>query len=292
MKNASFRAKRGTPTFEPLCKNEEVLNLNTGNVISRFLASLVMTIALILMTDATCFSQTKAQVKNVDFELVNDNLIITYDIVKYKPDEKFSVWIGIYTAMENELGAKSLSGDINDSVSGGNHKKIIWDVRKDGISLDNDIYVQVHAKSMTKVDEKTATNIGKWLLLSSLFPGVGNAKLYSNKAWWIMGAATYGCVVASVIFNNQSYNTYNDYLVSTDAEQRKGKYDAAANKKTLSYVFISTAAAIWATDLVGLIIKSTKVQRENTASKKTSVSYGYHYNPVNDSQMLSVRLNF
>ena len=273
------------------------LYLLAGDSSFRF-ASFRMTVVLLcigimllipLLGGGAAFAQkTKAQIKNVKFELVNDNLIITYDIIKYKPGEKFKVWIDIYTAMENKIEAKSLTGDINDNIAGGNRKKIIWDIKKDDIQLDNDIYIVVSANP--QIEEITAsslksastTSMGKWLLLSSAYPGWGNYKMQPKKGYWLIGAAAYGLVASSVIFNRTAASRYNDYKGSTDMDKRNDLYSSAVSNKKLSTVFIVTAGVIWVADLTWLVIKN----------KKKSVSLGYKYNPAIGKSLLSARVTF
>ena len=233
MKNPSSRAQRGNIEKS---KNKTIVipsaarnlpPLNTSVLTSRFLAALVMTLLFILASplwgDGSVAAQkTNAQIKNVNFELVSDNLIVTYDIVNYKPKEMFTVALNIYTAQENKIKALALSGDINNNISGGDRKKIVWDVKKDSIFIDNDIYVEVVARAQpatgavniavpaitdvpavgdvtavpgvpklpvtTKVKTGKSVNLGKALLLSTIYPGWGdyNSCIHSYKAFWLM----------------------------------------------------------------------------------------------------------
>ena len=88
-----------------------------------WLVSFCMIITLLLASATSVFAQSKALVKNVNFELVNNELIITYDIAKHKPAEMFKVWMKVYTAQENELKSESASGAIGENVAGGVHKR-------------------------------------------------------------------------------------------------------------------------------------------------------------------------
>ena len=231
---------------------------------------------------------TKAQIKNVNFELVNDDLIITYDIIKFKPGEKFNVWIDVYTALENKIEARSLTGDVNDNVTGGDRKKIIWVLKKDNVQLDNNIYIvvsahlQIDAKAENALKSAGTASMGKWLLLSSAYPGWGNYKIHQKKAWWLMGAAAYGLVASSVIFNRTAVSRYNDYKVSTNTDNRNDLYSSAVTNKQLSTVFIAAAGAVWVADLTWLMIKG----------KKKGVSLGYKYNPAMGKPLLSARVTF
>ncbi|MBN4051617.1 hypothetical protein JYU16_02270 [bacterium AH-315-M05] len=279
-------------------RSEEPPYTNTGVCTGRFFAVLRMTVVLLcigamllisLLGAGAAFAQkTKAQIKNVNFELVNDNLIITYDIIKYKPGEKFKVWIDVYTAMENKIETKSLTGDVNDSVAGGNRKKIVWDIKKDDIQLDNDIYIVVSASPQIDVIAASSlksagtTSMGKWLLLSSAYPGWGDYKMQSKKGYWLIGAAAYGLVASSVIFNRIAASNYDKYLVSTDMNERNNLFNNADTQKQLSAIFITAAVTVWVADLTWLVIKG----------KKKDVSLGYKYNPAIGKSLLSARVTF
>lgn len=258
---------------------------------------ILLLIPLMLVGFPAYSQSTKAQIKNVDFELVNENIIITYDIIKYKPEERFNVWVDVYTALENKIKAQSLTGDVNDNVSGGNRKKIVWDIKKDSIILNNDIYVVVSAKLLpetkeakgtdasgaSETSEAPATSMGKWLLLSSVYPGWGNYKVHQKKAWWLMGVAAYGLAASSVILNRQAALNYDKYLVSTEIDERNNLYDNAGSQKQLSTVFIAAAGAVWVADITWLMFKG---------KKKKDVSIGYQYNPATGKPLLSAMINF
>jgi len=252
--------------------------------------------------------KTKAQIKNVNFELVNDNLIITYDIIKYKPGEKFKVWVDVYTALENKIKAKSLTGDVDDDVVGGSRKKIVWDIKKDDIQLDNDIYIvvsanpQIDAITASSLKSGSTASMGKWLLLSSAYPGWGDHKMQLNqrnqrskKGYWLIGAAAYGLVASSIIFNRTAASRYDDYRVSTDMDKRNDLYSSAVANKQLSAIFITAAVTIWVADLTWLIIKGKKKSPPLGGGFRRGykgVSLGYKYNPVIGKSLLSARVTF
>ena len=76
----------------------------------------------IVLFSGTTMAQSKAKVENVDFNLENENLIITYDIVKSKASQTFNVSVTITTTKGKKIPANALSGDIGPGVHGGDGK--------------------------------------------------------------------------------------------------------------------------------------------------------------------------
>lgn len=112
----------------------------------------------ILITTSLVFpvavkSQTGAKVENINFYAEGSNLVITYDIVKAKPDETFDIWFKIVTASGKEINPMTFSGDAEGGISGGKGKKIIWDAVTDQLNLDEAFSVEVFARTENKATE-------------------------------------------------------------------------------------------------------------------------------------------
>ena len=124
---------------------------------------------IFLTCSYSLFSQkkTKVEIQNVDFEFINKTFFITYDIVDYSKKETFNVSVNIYTASDKKIEANSFEGDINNNVTGGKNKKIIWHFVRDNIFLDEYIYIEVLAKP-EKVSKGKFVEVLE-LLLSYLF---------------------------------------------------------------------------------------------------------------------------
>ncbi len=266
-----------------------------------FLATVGMTIVLSLFTITSSFAQkTKAQIKNVNFELVNNEIIITYDIVKHQPDEMFKIWVKVYTAQENELKAESLTGAVGENVAGGDHKKIVWNPKKDGVYLNNDIYIQVFASSTGSAssrdgDAVTAdASMGKWLMYSALYPGVGNAKMRSNKVWLAVGAVSYGCMIGSLMMNSKAAASYDSYLLSQDISDRDNFYSKAESQKQLSTILFVSGVVVWAADLLIYSLMFKKSGSSNNSKQSKSVHLGYSNEAIDGyyTQRMSINVSF
>ena len=236
--------------------------------------------------------KTKAAIKNVDFELFNDNLIITYDIVNYKTGEKFNVSINIYTSSGEKIGARTFMGDIYSYVPGGDRKKIVWDIIRDKIYLDNDIYVEVSARPQMDTKSYTKISIGQCLLLSSVYPGWGNYKIKPKKSYFLIGVFAFGFVASSVTYNRLASSSYDNYLNSTDIVERNDFYKNADTQKQLSNLFIYGAAAVWIADLAWVAIKAKKSKKSSSTSMNKGIFMGAVYNPVLEKPMLSMGIAF
>jgi hypothetical protein len=123
------------------------------------ISMLLMAICLGLTVDVQ--SQSAAKVENINFYAEGTKLIVTYDIVKAKPDETFDVWIKIVTASGKEISPITMTGNIGSGNTGGTGKKISWDVEADRMTLDEEFSVEVFArpekKEEVKVQEKEKT---------------------------------------------------------------------------------------------------------------------------------------
>ena len=258
------------------------------------LVSFCMIITLLLASATSVFAQSKALVKNVNFELVNNELIITYDITKHKPAEMFKVWMKVYTAQENELKSESASGAIGENVAGGDHKKIIWNPKNDNVFLDNDIYIQILATSTSGGGGGSDVSTGKWLAISALYPGAGNAKVSSNKVWLAAGALGYGCMVGSVLMNGKASKSYDNYLLSQDASTRNNFYNDADSQKQLSTILFVSGAVIWAADLIIFSVSKGKSGGSANSLTNKPVYLGYSNEAIDGyyTQRLSLNISF
>ncbi len=236
------------------------------------------------------FGQSKAEIQNVDFELINnETFIITYDIVNYSENETFNVSVSIYTASDKKIEANSFEGDVNNNVTGGKNKKIIWYFERDIISLDEDIYIEVSSKpefiqktaDASKPVKKVST--GKCIFLSAIYPGWGNYKIKQKIPYLALGAIAYGSIAAALICNNTAAQDYEFYQDEDNIEQRNFYYDSAVNNQNISRILGILAAGLWITDIY-LVIKQSK--------RINSVSLGYIYNPDLDKPLLSVKISF
>jgi len=255
----------------------------------------LISLCTLVLFSIGAMAQSKAKVENVDFFLENENLVITYDIVKSKSGETFNVKVNIITTTGKNISAFALSGDVGPGVYGGSGKKIVWDLNKDNAYIDDEISVEVFIESeltsnkAKPAETAKAVSVGGALLRSAVFPGWGNRHIKGKGAYWLMGLLGYGAVGGSIYMNNQADKAYTDYKNSRVAGERDQLYkdaeDYHQNQQTLMYA----AAGIWVIDLIWTGIQAGNA---NKRAKQSKVDMGYYYNPVVRGPMVSFTYSF
>ncbi len=253
---------------------------------------------------------SKARIANTDFDLKGSQLIITYDIENYDKNEIFFITAVIFYESGERISARSLSGDIKENVKGGKNKTIIWDLEKDRIELKGSIYVEITAspelvaeeESIEDIPEEPAGEISKEpvksiglagpLLQSIVLPGLGNTRI-TRKPYWIIGIVGYGSVATSYWFNQRAASSYENYLSERDdTELRFDYYNDADTRKQISLACGIAAGVIWAADLTLLIINHNRHKKQLSAMSVPHTSFGINYDPVVNTNMLTLRISF
>lgn len=244
------------------------------------------------------YGQSKARIENIDFNLVGDDIIITYDIINSAPGEKFDIEIEIYTESGKKPDAKSLSGDVGKDVAGGRGKSVTWDFKNDNADLTDGIYVEVNATSDLKpeVEKKPKPprkggSLGGAFVKSVVFPGWGNSGI-SGGPYWLMGFVGYGCMAGSVMMNQQASQSYDDYLKASDAGNRDNLFSDAESKDQLSKLLFGVGAVVWVTDLTILLIKGNNPRTYSYNGNGTNPLIGYTIDPISKKPLLSFRITF
>ena len=99
-----------------------------------------------------CTGQVQAKITQPQLILINDSLIIKYDIVDANPNERFDIRLEITDDTGAKINAVTLTGDIGDTIMGGINKQIIWDLSTDSIFLNTSINVELIAKKIIKLE--------------------------------------------------------------------------------------------------------------------------------------------
>jgi len=248
---------------------------------------------ILLINCKNLFSQiiveSKAKIQNVDFELVNDQLVITYNLVNTKPREKFNISVNIFTVAGKEIDAQAFSGDVNSDVSGGFKKKIIWDIQKDIAYLEDEIIVRVLAELQNpKIIGPTSK--GTALLLSTLYPGWGSSKITQKKAHALKGLLAYGCVAGAVLYDYKAYDNYEKYKNTFDIEESDKLFEDAEDQRLISEVFLYSAVAVWSLEYLNILLAKNRTR--TTAGLNNNISIDYTYNKIVNTPMVSLKINF
>ena len=88
---------------------------------------------------------SKVQISNIDFELDEGNIVITYDLLKAERTERFIVFANAITESGDTILARSVSGDVDENVSGGRKKSITWNYQRDNFFTKEAFHIEVTA---------------------------------------------------------------------------------------------------------------------------------------------------
>ena len=252
-----------------------------------FITAISAIFALLLFVGSGLHAQSKAKVENVDFSVQGETLVINYDLNKGKTGETFNVSLNIMTKAGKKINAFSFTGDVGKGVYGGKAKNIVWDLTKDNVYLDDEITVEVLAQSEIQIKP---VSVGGAMLRSLVFPGWGNSYAKGGGAYWLMGVVGYAAAGGAVFFNNQAYNSFEDYKKETEnAVKRDQLYTDAQDYQQKQTMLMYGAAAIWAVDIIWTGIQAGSA---NKKAHNQKVSMGYFYNPVARQPMFSVSYKF
>lgn len=232
---------------------------------------------------------SKAELTNVDFFMQEDKLVITYDLLNTKPDEKYLISVNIVTETDKPVNAKSFSGDVGENISGGAGKRIIWNISDDIAYLDDKISVKVSAIYINPRIVKP-TSRGKAMLLSTLLPGLGCSKTTLKPIHLVKGIAGYGCIAGSFYFNNKSNKTFADYQDSDVAADRDRLFDQSVKEKNLSDILIYSGGAVWLIEYVNILI--ARNHSRNKGFKSEIVSFSPYMDIDNNYKGISMIITF
>jgi hypothetical protein len=272
--------------------------------------------------------QLTAKISQPQLALINDNLVIKYNILDATPKDKFNIWLEITDSTGAEINAFAFTGDIGDSVKGGLNKEIIWNLSADNILLNSNINIEIIGKKIVipeivteevhlseipsdlskkedieakkeihnPIEEPipaiTKVKVGKHLLQSAIIPGWGLTKLSKGKPYWLIGVAGAGGIATSIYFNNQAYSNYNKYLDSYDEGKIDTYFNNAKTQDNISKAFALTAVAIWVTDLVIVNIKAASMNKSYRRGRLSDISISSGINSNTEIPILSLHFNF
>jgi len=218
----------------------------------------------------TIWSQKKSDglIENLDFFYTDENISIKYDLIGETSKTEYFIWFEAYYAEKSDvLEPKTLSGDIG-TIKSGLDKQIIWNIKKDGLLIDESIFFKVYA---LKLPNK---NLSKSLLYSTLLPGLGNKQAGAKNNTVLLGVAGYSAIIGSILFNQSSKDFTQKYLNSFDDVESEAHFNKAEKFANYSFISAGVAAGIWAINyaIVGSrYAKTKKMTKEKLLNSKEAI---------------------
>jgi hypothetical protein len=187
------------------------------------------------------------QINLLKLDFANDQLIITYSIDDKNASDKFIIQVEIKRQNGELIQSEAITGDIGENIKSGNTRRILWDLGKDSIYLDEDISVKIKGEKNVK-----SYNKGKLILMSAVFPGWGQTKM-TGKPWWIGGLAVYGTLAGGIIYHKKYLDTYDLYL-NAGAQTRQDLAQQYEKEYNISKALIIASASLWVANIIWVAV--------------------------------------
>ncbi len=237
-------------------------------------------ILVFILSVLSSFGQNSIEIKAPTLTYENEKLYVSFDLSNKA--YSYEINIEIINSSGVRINANAFSGDIGPNIQSGNNKSVIWNLKQDGIFLDETISVKVIAKLSPRV-----LNRGKLIVQSTIWPGWGQSKVKNGKPYWIIGVAGTACIAGSYIYNQKSNDSYDKYILEIDANRSKEYYDQAVQQDNTSKVLAYSAAGIWAANIIWVAFMPNKIETKKLSLHLLPMNLGTHHTSVS----LGLRLN-
>jgi hypothetical protein len=266
---------------------------------------------LLLLGSSPC---VQAQVSNVRMRAIDQQSIeVLYDLRNSVPTDS------VYVRLQRRDGKllapdlRSISGDHGTNQTDGRDQRIVWNLRRNGLLLREEVRAIVFLKhsgnlsataqganqSSSTAPDSAATTPEKpyrgpaWAFLSLLAPGVGNIFVQTPKPRVglrpLVTVAAYGLLIYGAGQQGESAQAYNDYKSAGNEPAGEPFYQKANAAHQRYYIATRTAAAIWAADLTLTLIRGLRNQRND---KQGVQPVSYHLNYQANTPVAVVRYSF
>ncbi len=246
---------------------------------------LFLLIIVLLCFDRIGSAQTEVRVSDPRIELRENIIHISYDLLNSTPSDNFSIGVYVSDNEGSKIYANSLTGDIGKLVSGGKDKHIQWDLEADQIFMDEKIYFEIFAMTVSPPERgftqnsepaetgsigdnfdygnsaensSNTTSYGNYVksyssfgivIQSLVIPGLGLSRMTGNPHW-LRGLAGYGCLAGSYYLNRQSLITFEGIERYSDFDDKYEQLQKSITQDNISEVLAFTAIGIWLADLI------------------------------------------
>jgi hypothetical protein len=231
--------------------------------------------------------QSKAKISDVDFSLVNDQIVINYNITGSLPKEVMTISLKFITETNQEIIPKTTMGDIGPNIRGDGAKIIIWDIMKDQLEISGVLKANVTI-DYSKILYSGPSNA----LLSILIPGLGGYFVDEHKVRAVFTTiSTVGLMAYGLTQKKQADKYYKDYNESTVPSEIQDMYDKANTAQHNYYISTRAGAAIWILDVVWVTFKgihNKKAAKSFSAYSNDGIKLYY----VNNGLQLGYSVSF
>lgn len=246
-----------------------------GGVIILILENMRKSLISIILLLCTFIAegQNPIKISKPDVTYLDGILTVRYDIAGCGSGEFVDIRLVVLNSRGDTLRPTFITGDLGSRVNCGFGKKIEWNMKRDGVLIDEDIDVLVTGKPLVPDLPSNIQPVAKQLsrgnvILSSVFvPGLGQKKASGKGSHLIFSGLVYGALGTSVLYNLKSNKYYSDYQ-DASGTARDELFAKSENAFNMSQYMLYAGAGAW---VVNFIWSATIPIRQQTG-KKMSVN--------------------
>ena len=250
--------------------------------------SLILLFPVIIIFQFPINCQTNVQIKNVDFYLDGNFIVVNYNITGSIPKEHMTIDLKFITEDNKLIVPQTVTGDVGTHHFGDGMKTIRWDIVEDHIILSDNLKAIVTITS-AKILYGGPSNA----LLSTVIPGLGGYFVEKNKTRSIvttistLGLIGYG--ISQKILADKYFDEYNKSTLQFEIEEL---YDKANNAHHKYYISTRVGVGIWIFDIIWVTIKGVNNKNEKKSYYDASYGDGFKLVNVNNGMQVKYSISF
>jgi hypothetical protein len=250
----------------------------------------ILASALFFLSSGLLPGQTAATITDVDYNLVNNSIVINYSIAGAYNNEVYEIGLRFVTETGQTIIPVSVRGDIGPNITGGFNKTIFWDIDNDRLEISGVLKALVTIVSSHVIisepyigtplirGEKPLGGPG-YAFLSFVVPSLGGYFVEKNKTRTIITSITEATLAIHLLNLNGKIKQYETDLDNTSITpiERNEINDNLATAEDNYSKSMATFALIWVVDIVWVAIKGT----QNVTQGKTKKGQNFNGNGLN-----------
>lgn len=231
-------------------------------------------------------SKNGAVIENLKLSVKDNDIILSYDILKSSPDSLHNINLSFITSDNYIIVPELIYGDIGEGIPGGTGKTIRWKYSAEYDKLNNGIKPYMILDGLTT--EKIPKGGPEKMFLSLLIPGLGDYFVADSRKMVIKPYLRFAAVGAFFAFGhtsqkdrwveyNESIIIRTEYVYGIGWTTREETITLAGDThykyfKHDSEIFYTLGAAIWLADVFWVLNKGHNNSILNKSMKNSTLN--------------------
>lgn len=232
-------------------------------------------------------SQTSLVITSLEEK--DQKLYIKYDILNYKQEDLFNVYVELTKSDGKIVRPVHVKGDIYKKRPGLKGGEIIWDLAADDIFINEDVDIQIGADVSVDISYFKYSNL---MLTSTLLPGSGLSKIEKKKPYLLMSVLGYGALGTSAYFYTQALSKQTSYEDERDPVKRNKFKDEVNDNLLNAQIAGISAAGVWLINYGLFNAKWFKKKKEKENMNSQKLSFYTNYNPWLKGSVFTLKYQF